>query len=121
MDQLRLQSPDQLSALMGISQKLGELNYQRNQNWSTPFNLKNAKQAIYTFHGDVYAGFDAPDLTAKQMEFAQDRLRILSGLYGLLRPLDLMQPYRLEMGSKFFYQHRPQSLPFSGTINSPKH
>ncbi len=101
MEQLRQQSPDELSSLMGISQKLGELNYQRNQNWATPFNLKNAKQAIYTFHGDVYAGFDATSLTEKQMQFAQERLRILSGLYGLLRPLDLMQAYRLEMGTKF--------------------
>lgn len=101
MEQLKLQSPDELSALMGISQKLGELNYGRNQNWSTPFNRNNSKQSIFTFHGDVYAGFEAGKLTEKQLDFAQERLRILSGLYGLLRPLDLMQPYRLEMGTKF--------------------
>lgn len=101
IEQLKPLSPDELSSLMGISQKLGELNHSRFQNWQVPFTKANAKQAIYAFQGDVYTGFEAASLTEKQMEFAQQHLRILSGLYGVLRPLDLMQPYRLEMGTKF--------------------
>lgn len=101
IDQLKLLNPDELSALMKISSKLGELNYDRNQFWHVPFTPENAKQCVYAFKGDVYAGLDADKLNKKEILFAQKHLRILSGLYGLLKPLDLIQPYRLEMGTRF--------------------
>ena len=101
IEELRVLSPPQVSELMGISDKLGDLNFGRYLNWSRPFNTKNAKQAVLAFKGDVYTGLDAEHMTEKQLEWAQDHLRILSGLYGLLRPLDLMQAYRLEMGTRF--------------------
>jgi cytoplasmic iron level regulating protein YaaA (DUF328/UPF0246 family) len=94
-------NPDQVGALMGISDKLARLNHQRFMNWGEPFTTDNAKQAILAFKGDVYTGLDAYSMAAADFNFAQKHLRILSGLYGLLRPLDLMQPYRLEMGLKF--------------------
>ena len=90
-----------LKSMMKLSDKLVELNYERFKAFETPFHLGNARQAALSFAGDTYVGLDATSLTDKDMEFAQDHLRILSGLYGLLRPLDLMQPYRLEMGTKF--------------------
>jgi len=99
VETMREYGPDDLVALMKISPKLGELNAQRYLDWSTPFNLKNARQAIFAFKGDVYTGLDASSLSVDDIEFAQQHLRILSGLYGLLRPLDLMQAYRLEMGT----------------------
>lgn len=101
MDQLKHLDPTELSSLMKISQKLGELNHERNQSWQTPFTPENAKQCIYAFKGDVYTGLDAETLNKKDIQFAQKHLRILSGLYGLLKPLDLIQPYRLEMGTRF--------------------
>lgn len=101
VDDIRALSPDDLSNLMGISPKLAELNHRRFMNWKPPFSQDNAKQSVLAFKGDVYTGLDAESLSAKQLTFAQKHLRILSGLYGLLRPLDLMQPYRLEMGTKF--------------------
>lgn len=94
-------SPDDIRKLMGVSENIAELNHERFMNWGTPFTLKNAKQAILTFKGDVYTGLEAETLSAKELAFAQKHLAILSGLYGVLRPLDLMQPYRLEMGLKF--------------------
>ena len=100
VDQLRELAPHELSKLMGISDKLGVLNYDRYQNWSLPFSKDNAKQAVLAFNGDVYAGLSAQDFSTDEFKFAQQHLRILSGLYGVLRPLDLMQPYRLEMGTK---------------------
>ena len=90
-----------LKSMMHISDNLAELNYQRFQDFKPPFNLANARQAALTFAGDTYVGLDASTLKDKDLEYAQDHLRILSGLYGLLRPLDLIQPYRLEMGVKF--------------------
>lgn len=99
MGVLRDHSPDELSGLMGISPALAELNWLRNQEWSPPFSAANAKQALLAFRGDVYTGLDADSFSAEDFAFAQKHLRILSGLYGLLRPLDLMQPYRLEMGT----------------------
>jgi len=96
---LRKKTPEDLSELMHISTKLGELNVARNLNWQIPFDTNNARQAIYAFTGDVYVGMDVPTLNQKDMAYAQNHLRILSGLYGLLRPLDLMQPYRLEMST----------------------
>ncbi|MDV6168721.1 peroxide stress protein YaaA [Flavobacterium sp. DG1-102-2] len=92
-------SPAELSKLMDISDKLAELNWQRNQDWKTPFTTKNARPAMYAFNGDVYTGLDAYTIPAAKITKLQDSLRILSGLYGLLKPLDLMQPYRLEMGT----------------------
>lgn len=90
-----------LKSMMGISDKLADLNYRRFQDFKPPFSLANARQAALSFAGDTYVGLDAPSLKQKDLEYAQDHLRILSGLYGVLRPLDLMQPYRLEMGTKF--------------------
>lgn len=92
--------PPELRALMGISEKLAQLTYERFQDFSTPFSPLNAKPAALTFNGDVYLGLDARTLSAPDLSWAQDHVGILSGLYGLLRPLDLMQPYRLEMGSR---------------------
>ncbi len=85
---------------MHISDALATLNYERNQAWSLPFDDSNARPAMFTFAGDVYRGLDAFTMNDEEIEFAQDYLRILSGLYGLLKPLDLMQAYRLEMGTK---------------------
>lgn len=93
-------SPQQLGSLMKISDKLAGLNAARFSEWSLPFTEKNARPAMFAFNGDVYAGLDAYSLDNSEIESAQRHLRILSGLYGVLRPLDLMQPYRLEMGTK---------------------
>ena len=98
---LKKKSPKALSELMHISPKLGALNYERNQNWSLPFSSENARQAIYAFDGDVYRGLDAYSISEEKLDILQDTVRIISGLYGLLKPLDLIQPYRLEMGTKF--------------------
>lgn len=97
---LREKSPDQLCELMGISHKLGTLNWNRYMAWQLPFTPENSKQAILAFKGDVYTGLEANQLPEDDLLWAQDHLRILSGLYGILRPLDLMQAYRLEMGTK---------------------
>ncbi len=88
-----------LAELMHLSAKLADLNHERFQTFSTPFTPDNAKQAALTFAGDTYRGFDAGTLSAEELVYAQERVAILSGLYGVLRPLDLMQPYRLEMGT----------------------
>ncbi len=97
---LKQESPANLSALMHISEKLADLNWERNQAWKTPFTFENARPAIYTFDGDVYTGLDAYTIPVDKIPVLQDKLRILSGLYGFLKPLDLMQAYRLEMGTK---------------------
>lgn len=96
---LKKKKPKQLSELMDISEKLAELNWQRNQDWHVPFTTENARQAVYAFDGDVYTGLDVYTLPEAKVRVLQDKLRILSGLYGLLKPLDLMQAYRLEMGT----------------------
>lgn len=98
---LKKLAPQDVSSLMSISDTLGTLNYDRFQAWQQPFNKSNARQAIFAFKGDVYVGLDAYNFSKEDIDFAQDHLRILSGLYGLLKPLDLMQAYRLEMGTKF--------------------
>ena len=98
---LKTLSPQAVAKLMSLSDPLAALNVGRFRDWSTKFTEKNSKQAIFAFNGDVYEGFDAASLNSKAIDFAQDHVRILSGLYGLLRPLDLMQPYRLEMGTAF--------------------
>ena len=100
---LRKLSPEKISGLMGISPSLAELNFERFRLWSLPFTPENAKQAILAFNGDVYDGLDASSFSEKKLFLAQQKLRILSGLYGVLRPLDLIQPYRLEMGTKIGY------------------
>jgi uncharacterized protein len=101
IDELRALSPQAISSLMGISDKLGTLNYDRFASWQMPFSPINAKQAIFAFQGDVYTGMQADTFSDTDLLFAQRHLRVLSGLYGLLRPLDLIQPYRLEMGTAF--------------------
>ena len=90
-----------LSELMNISPKISELNYTRNQQWSIPFTRDNSRQAIYAFNGDVYRGIDAYTISDDKLDKLQNTVRIISGLYGLLKPMDLIQPYRLEMGTKF--------------------
>lgn len=116
LEELRQLSPKDICSLMGLSDKLGALNYERFQSWQTPFSNENAKQAILAFKGDVYQGLDADNMSAEELGWAQDNLRILSGLYGLLRPLDLMQPYRLEMGTKFANQRGANLYQFWGEI-----
>ncbi len=94
-------SPDDISSMMHVSGQLGELNYERFQDWERPFTTENARPALLAFNGDVYTGMDAVNsFSERDFTHAQKTLRILSGLYGVLRPLDLMQPYRLEMGTK---------------------
>ena len=98
---LKKKSIKSLSKLMDISDALGQLNYERNQEWSLPFTKENARQAIYAFSGDVYRGLDAYTIPIDKLEKLQNTVRIISGLYGVLKPMDLIQPYRLEMGTKF--------------------
>ena len=100
ISRLRNFSSLDISGLMKVSAKIADLNFDRYESWKTPFTEKNAKQAILAFKGDVYTGLDAESFKADDFKFAQKHLRVLSGLYGLLRPLDLMQPYRLEMGTR---------------------
>ncbi len=96
---LKKKKPKQLMELMDISEKLADLNWERNQNWSLPFSPENARPAVFAFDGDVYTGLDAYTIPIDKFPILEDKLRILSGLYGVLKPLDLMQPYRLEMGT----------------------
>jgi uncharacterized protein len=102
---LKQKTPKELSDLMTISDKLGDLNWRRNQDWKTPFTPENARPALYAFDGDVYTGLDGYSIPVEKLEKLQESLRILSGLYGFLKPLDLMQPYRLEMGTKLLPKH----------------
>jgi len=97
---LSKKKPKELMELMSISDKLAQLNWQRNQDFVIPFTINNARPAIYAFNGDVYQGLDAYTMSSEKVGKLQDMLRILSGQYGLLRPLDFVQPYRLEMGTK---------------------
>lgn len=99
--ELRPMKATDLSKMMKISEKLGQLNFERYHSFTKPFTKDNARQAIFAFMGDVYMGLDIHSFNATEITYTQNHLLILSGLYGLLRPLDLMQPYRLEMGSKF--------------------
>jgi cytoplasmic iron level regulating protein YaaA (DUF328/UPF0246 family) len=98
---LKKKSAKSLSKLMGISSNLGQLNYERNQSWELPFTKENARPAIYAFSGDVYRGMDAYTIPIAKLEKLQNSVRIISGMYGVLKPLDLIQPYRLEMSTKF--------------------
>jgi len=99
--ELQKKSPEDLSSLMGLSENLSMLNFERNMNWQVPKKPSNeVRQAIFAFKGDVYVGLDSETLSKSDIKYAQKNLAILSGLYGLLKPLDLMYPYRLEMGTK---------------------
>ena len=101
VEELKKLSPRQVGKLMMVSDKLAQLNWQRYQDFTTPFALDNSKQALLAFKGDVYSGLAAETFSHADLTFAQGHIRILSGLYGILKPLDLMQAYRLEMGTKF--------------------
>lgn len=104
-----------ISELMKVSTKIADLNVDRYQAWSKKFTEKNAKQSVLAFKGDVYTGLDAESFSAGDFNFAQKHLRVLSGLYGLLRPLDLMQPYRLEMSAKLDTRHGKNLYEFWGS------
>ncbi|CAM3796015.1 peroxide stress protein YaaA [Parendozoicomonas haliclonae] len=116
IEQLRDLSPADIGKMMSISDKLSGLNAARFEAWQQPFTKDNAKQAVLAFKGDVYTGLDAESLDEKGFKFAQNHLRILSGLYGLLKPLDLMQAYRLEMGTKFANTRGKDLYAFWGDI-----
>ena len=100
---LKSKNPKELSDLMSISSKIADLNYERNHSWSLPFTKSNARQAVYAFSGDVYRGLDAYSIDESKIDFLQNSVRIISGLYGIIKPLDLIQPYRLEMGTKLAF------------------
>lgn len=109
---LQKKRPRALSKLMNISDNLAQLNWERNQKFTTPFLPENARPAMYAFNGDVYQGLDAYTIPEEKLEKLQDTLRILSGLYGILRPLDLIQPYRLEMGTQLRVNRRKNLYEF---------
>ena len=103
---LRKKSSRSLQKLMSVSEKIADLNVERYNAFHLPFNAENAKPSIYAFNGDVYTGLEAESLNDQEVKFAQKHVRILSGLYGLLKPLDLIQPYRLEMGTRLKVQRK---------------
>jgi len=115
IDTLKKLSVQDIAELMKLSDKLASLNVARYESWQSEFTFENAKQAILAFKGDVYTGLDAESLSEEDLQFAQDHLRILSGLYGVLKPLDLMQPYRLEMGTKLSNGRGKNLYEFWGT------
>lgn len=116
MRQLRELAPQQIAELMHVSDKIALLNAERNAEWHTPFTPDNAKQAVFMFNGDVYEGIAADILKPEQIQYLQQHVRLLSGLYGILRPLDLMQPYRLEMGTAFANTRGKNLYEFWGDI-----
>jgi len=120
IQQLRELSVQDVAALMKLSDKLSALNVARYESWQPVYTTENAKQALLAFKGDVYTGLDAESFNAADLEFAQQNLRMLSGLYGLLKPLDLMQPYRLEMGTKFANSRGKDLYAFWGSIITEK-
>jgi len=113
-------SVQDLAKLMKLSDKLSALNVARFASWSLPFTTDNAKQAIYAFNGDTYTGFDAYSASIETMDYAQNHLRILSGLYGALKPMDLMQPYRLEMGTSLSNPKGKSLYAFWGSVIADK-
>jgi cytoplasmic iron level regulating protein YaaA (DUF328/UPF0246 family) len=115
IDLLKTKSPQQISTLMKLSDALSGLNVARYQAWSPKFTAKNSRQAVLAFNGDVYGGLDAKTLSEAQLGWAQDHVCILSGLYGVLRPLDWMQPYRLEMGTALATEHGKNLYQFWGS------
>ena len=114
--ELQKYSPYDLSKLMSISANLSQLNYERNLKWNLPFNTENAKQSLIAFRGEVFTGIDVDSFSSENFEFAQNHLRILSGLYGVLRPLDLIQAYRLEMGTKLTNEKGKNLYDFWGNL-----
>jgi len=112
---MREKSPQEIAALMDLSDKLAALNAARYEAWRPTFSAKNAKQAVLAFDGDVYGGLDAKSLSADELDWLQQHLCILSGLYGVLRPLDWMQPYRLEMGTRLKTAHGHSLYAFWGS------
>ena len=112
---LKRKTPAQIASLMSISDKLATLNTARYAAWEPRFHAENARQAVLAFNGDVYDGLQAKSLTPRQLEWAQQHVAILSGLYGVLRPLDLMQPYRLEMGTRLATAHGQNLYNFWGS------
>ncbi|NEQ97811.1 MAG: peroxide stress protein YaaA [Cyanothece sp. SIO2G6] len=120
IDQLRELAPDEIGKLMKISENLSVLNWERYRDFHTPFTVENARQALLAFKGDVYKGIEVDRYTDDEFDFAQNHLRILSGLYGILRPLDLIQPYRLEMGTKLANQRGKNLYEFWGDRLSQK-
>lgn len=115
ISRLRQLQPQEIASLMKVSDKIAGLNFDRYQAWNKKFTQKNAKQCVLAFKGDVYTGLDAESFNSKDFNFAQQHFRILSGLYGLLRPLDLMQAYRLEMGTKLDTDHGKNLYEFWGS------
>ena len=113
-NKLERKSKKAIGELMGISDKLANLNYQRYKDFSTPFTNKNARPAVYTFAGDVYQGLDAFTIPEDKIDLLNDTLRILSGMYGMLRPLDLIQAYRLEMGTSLKINRKNNLYEFWG-------
>ena len=111
-NQLKKMDPVQLGSLMGISDKLSLLNWERYKKWETPFTADNSRQAMYMFEGDTYKGLDAESFSGDDINFSQQAVRILSGLYGLLKPMDLIMPYRLEMGTKLSNKRGPDLYSF---------
>ncbi len=109
---LRKKTSKKLQALMGVSKNIADLNVERFHSFSLPFTPENAKPAMYAFNGDVYTGLEAADFIGDEIDFAQKHIRILSGLYGLLKPLDLMQPYRLEMGTSLRHKRKKNLYEF---------
>lgn len=114
IDVSRRLSASQIANLMSVSEKIAQLNFERFRDWQRDFDFSNSRQAIFAFKGDVYTGLDAYQLTDAQLDYAQQHLRMLSGLYGLLRPLDLMMPYRLEMGTRLSNTHGENLYAFWG-------
>lgn len=120
IDVCKTLTPADISSLMGVSDKIAGLNAARFGEWATPFSPDNARQAVLAFNGDVYTGLDAASFSTQDFDFAQQHLRILSGLYGLLKPLDLMQAYRLEMGTKLANERGTNLYQFWGEIITDK-
>lgn len=116
IDVCRKLSATEIASLMTVSEKIANLNVERFRDWNAEFNFSNARQALFAFKGDVYTGLDAYHLKDQDIDFAQQHLRMLSGLYGLLRPLDLMMPYRLEMGTKLKNTRGNNLYEFWGSI-----
>ena len=111
---LRTISKKKFGEMMSLSKDLIAMNTERHQNWQPPFSLDNSEPAIYAFRGEVYLGLDSKTMSNNDINYAEDHLRILSGLYGCLRPLDLIQPYRLEMGAKLKYRRKNNLYQFWG-------
>ncbi len=116
IDVCRKLSASEIASLMTVSEKIANLNVERFRDWNADFDFSNARQALFAFKGDVYTGLDAYHLKDREIDFAQQHLRMLSGLYGLLRPLDLMMPYRLEMGTKLKNSRGHNLYEFWGSI-----